>query len=103
MIKRAAILILLLSAYACEARKPTPPPGLISPADFADLYVDLLKLGVQVPSNGADTLSARRGVDSLLQAHNATRDAVRASVAWYNQDVARWRPIMDSVTARLAQ
>jgi len=101
MIKRTAPLILLILLSSCEARRTAPPPGVIPPEDFAALYVDLLKLGVRTPSAPADTLSSHRRVDSLLQVHNATRELVTKSVGWYNQDVAQWRLIMDSVTTRL--
>jgi hypothetical protein len=98
---RTAFLILLLFASSCSGRKTIPPPDVIAPDRFADLYVDLLKHGVQVLSSATDSLAARRVTDSLLEVHTATRGAVTTSVAWYNQDVVRWRLIMDSVTIRL--
>jgi hypothetical protein len=98
---RTALVILLLFASSCSGRRTIPPSGVIAPGQFADLYVHLLKHGVRLPSAPADTLAARREVDSLLQAHNTTRDAVTTSAAWYNQDVAGWRLIMDSVTTKL--
>jgi hypothetical protein len=73
----------------------------MQPRAFANLYVDLLKQTARVPALPYDTLSARKEVDSILQIHGTTRDTVKASILWYNQNAATWKVIMDSVTASL--
>lgn len=101
MIKHSILLLALLTAISCSGQKTQPPPSVLAPGPFADLYVDLLKQGTQPPASTPDTLARKRTVDSLLQAHGTTREAVKASVEWYNRDPSGWKAIMDSVTSKL--
>ncbi len=96
-----SLLLFLFLAFSCSGKEPAPPPGVIAPDRFADLYADLLRNDLPGFAPPGDTLRARGRVDSLLRAYDTTREQVQASVAWYNQDVTRWKLIMDSVTARL--
>ncbi len=95
------LLLLLLLGVSCSERKPNPPPGVLPPAHFARVYADLLRQGVQTPALAHDTLEQRREVDSILAFHGTSREAVQASVEWYNRDVETWKTITDSVTANL--
>ncbi len=95
------LLLLLLFGLSCSDRKPNPPPGVLPPEQFARLYADLLRQGVQTPASARDTLQERREVDSILALHGTSREAVQASVQWYNRDYETWKTISDSVTASL--
>ncbi len=95
------LLLLLLLGLSCSERKPTPPTGVLPPAEFARVYADLLRQGMYTPATSLDTLQQRREVDSILALHGTSREAVQASVEWYNRDVETWKTITDSVTANL--
>jgi hypothetical protein len=99
--KRRSALLLLCVAFSCSGKEPAPPQGVIPPDRFADLYTDLLRNDSPGSVPPGDTLRVRQGIDSLLRVYATTREGVRTSVSWYNQDVVRWRLIMDSVNARL--
>ncbi len=101
MTRYPILLFALLAAFSCSGQKTQPPPSVLAPGPFADLYVDLLKLGTRPSASALDTLARMRNVDSLLQAHGTTREAVKASVEWYNRDPSGWKAIMDSATSKL--
>ncbi len=98
---RRALLILPLLLPSCAERKPMPPASVLSPDQFAGVYVDLLTQGVQNSSSPQDSIAHRRDVDSVLRVHGTTREAVAASADWYNRDLAAWKVISDSITVKL--
>ena len=70
----------------------------MTPDAFAQAYAAMLEAGVTPDSSG--TPRAQRA-DSVLRALQIEPERFRASVAYYNRDVRRWGPVLDSVVQYL--
>ena len=89
---------LLLLGSGCV---PGSPDRSHAPLDrFAGAYAGLLETS---GGAGVDSLARERSIDSVLAAHGIDRAGFQASVTWCNEDVHRWREVMEEVVRRLEQ
>jgi len=65
------------------------------------VYADLLVAGVDARKGGLDSAAAVARADSVFKARGLTREQFLAALAWYNDDVVRWKPFWDSVVSVL--
>lgn len=89
---RVLPLALLLSCSRTGGGEPLPPET------FAQAYAAMLEAGIT--SDTSLTTPAQRA-DSVLRAMNIDPERFKASVAYSNQDVRRWGPVLDSVVQYL--
>jgi hypothetical protein len=98
-----APLLLLLLPVACQRLESPPGPEVLPPRTFALVHGELLQLGLERTSLPADSARRRSEVDSVLNHLGVTREQFIASVAWYNQDLRRWKTVLDSCAAVLQE
>jgi hypothetical protein len=92
------ILLVLLSSCTGDQRFGGAPPLPIN--RFASAYAGLLEASIPP---GRDSLAVPASVDSLLAFYTVTRDQFNATVAWCNDDTARWNAVMDEVVRILEE
>jgi hypothetical protein len=92
------ILLVLLSSCTGDQRFGGAPPLPIN--RFASAYAGLLEASIPP---GRDSLAVPASVDSLLAVYTVTRDQFNATVAWCNDDTARWNAVMDEVVRILEE
>lgn len=86
----------LLLAPGCA---PGSADGTNAPLDrFAGAYAGLIEIS---GSPDADSLAREQSIDSVLAAHAMDRAGFQAKVDWCNEDVARWKEVMEEVVRRL--
>jgi hypothetical protein len=65
---------------------------------FTGAYAGLLEV---TRLQDTDSLARQRSIDSVLAANAMDRAAFRECVAWYNEDVVRWKEVMEEVIREL--
>jgi hypothetical protein len=92
------ILLFLLVSCTGDHRFGTAQPLPVNL--FASAYAGLLQASIPP---GRDSLTVAARVDSLLAVYSVTRDQFNATVAWCNDDTARWNAVMDEVVRILEE
>ena len=89
---------LFLLAPGCMPGSPDSTNATLD--QFAGAYAGLLETS---GAAGADSLARERSIDSVLTANGIDRAGFQASVDWCNEDVRRWKEVMEEVVRRLEQ
>jgi hypothetical protein len=96
------LLVCLFAAVAlagCSSSTSDAPP--IPVEKFSELYADLLVLSAQDSSSRLADAPTGATADSVLARAGVTREAYEHTVRWYNEDVTRWRDLLERVVTRL--
>ena len=65
------------------------------------MYGALAETAFRARKANADSATTAQQVDSVLARFDVTRKDVRASMEWYNGDVRRWKPFLDTLLVTL--
>jgi hypothetical protein len=83
----------------------TRPGGsgtIMTEKQFAHVYAGLLNEGQRGRNESWDPGRTRLAADSVLHAAGVTREDYRATVAWLNEDVMRWKAVSEE-TVRILE
>jgi len=92
-------LFATLALVGCSRSTGDAPP--IDVEKFAELYANLLVVSAQDSSSRLADAPTGAAADSVLAQAGVTREAYEQTVRWYNEDVRRWRDLLDRVVSRL--
>jgi hypothetical protein len=92
--------ILLLSLLCAGCSHGTGENGAAPLSEFAGAYAGFLELSARAD---LDSLAHERAIDSILTAGGMDRALFQKEVQWCNQDVFRWKVVMEEVVRRLEE
>lgn len=87
--------------FLAGCQSGNPPPGTIDEARFVGLYADLLQESHRSRNAHADSATAARNAAAVFERHGVSVESFDATVSWYNEDIRRWQPFLEKVTAEM--
>jgi hypothetical protein len=83
--------------------RPGGSGSVMSEKQFAHVYAALLDAGQRSRDEAWDPGRTRLTADSVLHAAGVTREDYRATVAWLNEDVTRWKAVSEETVRVLEE
>ena len=93
-IRYLIILAATLTLASCE--KQTSQEKLLEAERFVQIYIALLEEGIKLKNLSPDSAHVFDG-EAILSTFGVTQEEFRATVRFYNQDLARWREFFSAV------
>ncbi len=95
---RATLSILafaLVVNLSCQSDRR--PPNVLSHDRFVSVSCELFKNAQRMSDWGLDPVNRIVYTDSVFSKAGVTREQYSATVAWYNEDVRRWKVLSDDI------
>jgi hypothetical protein len=97
---RFPLAMLLLTLLSAGCSRTTGDAGPAPRSGFAAAYAGLLEISGRAD---LDSIARAHAIDSLLTASGMDRARFQAEVEWCNQDVVRWKDVMEEIVRRLEE
>ena len=102
--KFSGLIFLFLAASVLDGcnngKTPDPNPG---DDKFANLHAYLLIFRERSVIQRQDSVTARRGKDSILAANHATPAEYEKALEWYKRDIESWKGFNEKVVKQLEE